>query len=77
MVKAHVKPIAINHMLIVNFFAMNAAKTALMCSWCSEEIARIDPAQRNSDTPCAYISVVNESSQRLYSLLSVRIRLLQ
>ena len=46
-------------------------------SWWYEEIARIDPAQRNSDPPCAYISVVNELSQQLFSLLTVCIRLSQ
>jgi hypothetical protein len=59
MVLAQVKPIAINHAVFVTPFAPNAVKTAQIHSWWYEEIARIDPAQRNSDPPCAYISVVN------------------
>jgi len=62
-VMACVKPIAINSAMFVNPFATNALKTAKIHSWWYEEIARIDPAQRNSDHQCAYISVVNESSQ--------------
>jgi hypothetical protein len=56
MVMARVKPIAINYAMFVNPFAMNAVKTAQIHSWWYAEIARIDPAQRNSDPPCAYIS---------------------
>jgi len=63
MVMARVKPIAINYVMFVNPFASNAVKTALIHSWWYEEITRIDPAQRNSNPPRAYISVVNESSQ--------------
>jgi len=63
MVMARVKPIAINCGMSVNPFAKNAAKTAQIHSWCYEEIARTDPAQKNSYPPHAYISVVNESSQ--------------
>jgi len=63
MVKAPVKPIAINQPMMVNPFAMNAVKTPQIHSWWYEEIARIDPAQTNSDPPCAYSSGVNESSQ--------------
>jgi hypothetical protein len=59
MVTACVKPIAINYAMFVNPFAMNAVPTAQIHSWWHDEIARIDPAQRNSDPPCAYISVVN------------------
>jgi len=77
MVMACVKPIAINYAMIVNSFAMNAVKTALIHSWWYEEIARIDPAQRNSDLPHAYISAVNELSQQLISSLTLCIRLLQ
>jgi len=77
MVMAHVKPIAINYAMFVNHFAKNAVKTAQIHSWWYEEIARIDPAKRNSDPPCAYISVVNELSQRLFSSLTLRIRLSQ
>jgi len=63
MVMACVKPIAINYVMFVNPFATNAVKTTQIHSWWYEEIVRIDPAQRNSDPPRAYISVVNESSQ--------------
>jgi hypothetical protein len=63
MVMARVKPIAMNYAMFVNPFATNAVKTAQIHSWWYEEIARIDPAQRNSDPPRAYISVVNELSQ--------------
>jgi len=77
MVISHVKPIAINYAMIVNPFATNAVKTVQIRSWWYEKIARIDPAQRNSDPPCAYISVVNESSQQLFSLLTLCIRLSQ
>jgi hypothetical protein len=77
MVMARVKPIAINYAMFVNPFATNALKTAQIYSWWYEEIARVDPSQRNSDPPCAYISVVNELSQRLFSSLTLCIRLLQ
>jgi len=77
MVMARVKPIAINSAMFVNPFATNAVKTAQIDSWWYEEIARIDPAQRNSDPARAYISVVNELSQRLFSLLTLCIRLSQ
>jgi len=77
MVMAHVKRIAINYVKFVNPFATNAVKTAQIHSWWYEEIARIDPAQRNSDPPRASISVVNELSQRLFSSLTLCIRLSQ
>jgi len=63
MVRAYVKPIAVNYAMIVNPFATNAVKTTHIHSWWYEEITRSDPAQRNSDPPRANISVVNESSQ--------------
>jgi len=63
MVISCVKNIAINYAVLVNPLATNAVKTAQIHSWWYEEIARIDPAQRNSDPPRAYISVVNESSE--------------
>jgi hypothetical protein len=75
MVTAHVKPIAINYVMFANPFATNAVKTAQIHSWWYEEITRIDPAQRNSDHPRAYISVVNELSQQLISSLTLCIRL--
>jgi len=77
MVMAHVKPIAINDAGFVNPFATNPVKTAQIHGWWNEEIARIEPAQRNSDPPRAYISVVNELSQRLFSSLTLCIRLSQ
>ena len=76
-VMAHAKPIAIHYAMFVNHVPTNAVKTAqIHISW-YEEIARIDPTQRNSDPPRAYISVVNEFSQRLFSSLTLCIRLSQ
>jgi hypothetical protein len=72
---ARVKPIAIKYAVFVNPFATNMVKTAQIHSWSYEEIALIDPAQRNSNPPHAYISVVNESSQRLFSSLTLFTRL--
>jgi hypothetical protein len=63
MVMACVKPIAINHAMFVNPFATSAVKTTQIHSWWYKEIARINPAQRNSDPLHVYISVVNVSSQ--------------
>jgi len=63
MVMACVQPIAINYAMFVNPFSTNVVKTAQIHSWWFEEIPRIDPAQRNSDPPHAYIAVVNELSQ--------------
>jgi hypothetical protein len=63
MAMARVKPIAINYAMFVNPFATNVVKTAQIHSWWYEEIARIEPAQRTSDPPHVYISVVNEFSQ--------------
>jgi len=77
MVMACVKPIAINYVMFVNLLAKNAVKTPQIHSWWYEEIARIDPAQRNSDPVRAYISVVNESSQPSFWSLTLCIRLLQ
>jgi hypothetical protein len=77
MVIVHVKSIAINFAMFVNAFAMNAVRTVqIHCCW-YEQIARIDPAQRISDPPCGYISEVNELSQRLFSSLTLYIRLSQ
>jgi len=64
MLTAILKPIAINYAMCVNPFATNAVKNAHIYSWWYDEIAMIDPAQRNSDPPRAYISVLNESSQQ-------------
>ena len=55
MVMAHVQPIAINYAMFVNRFATNALKTAQIRSWWYEALAMINPAQRNSDPPRAYI----------------------
>jgi len=77
MVMAHVKPIAMNHAIFLNLFATNAVRTPQNQRWLYKEIARIDPAQSISDPVCAYILVVNESSQRLFSLLTLCIRILQ
>ena len=60
MVMARVKPLAIICALFVNPFATNSVKTMQIHSWWYEEKARIDPAQRNSDLPRAYFSVVTE-----------------
>jgi len=76
-VMARVKPIAIKYGLFLNPFATNAVKTAQIHSWWYAEIARIDPAHKNSDPAHAYMSVVNESSQRLFSLLTLYVKLLQ
>ena len=77
MVMARVKPIAINYVMFVNPFATNAVKTTQIHSCWYEEIDRIDPAQRNSDPPRDYISVVNKSSQQLFSLVTLCIRMSQ
>jgi hypothetical protein len=63
MVMARVKPIAINYEILVNPFATNAVNTAQIRRRWYEDIASIDPAQRNSHPPCAYISVANELFQ--------------
>ena len=77
MLMARVNPIVINYAMFLNPFATNAVTTAQIQSWWSEDIARIDPAQRNSHPPRAYISVVNESSQWLLPSLTLCIRLAQ
>jgi hypothetical protein len=77
MVVAHVKPIAINYVMCVNHVSTNAVKTIKIHCWWYDEIIRIDTAQGNSDSPHAYIVVVNEVSQRLFSSLTLSIRLSQ
>jgi len=77
MVMAYVKCIAIDYAVFMNFFAKNEVMMAQINSWWYEDIARNDPAQRILDLPCAYMSVVNESSQQLVSLLTLCIRLSQ
>jgi len=76
-VMAHVKPIPINDEMFVKPFATNAVNVAQIHSLWYEDIARIDPAQRNSDPSRAYISVVNESTQWLFSSLTLCIRISQ
>jgi len=71
------RTIALNYAMFGNPVAMKAVKTAEIHSWWYDIIARIDPAQRNSDPPRAYISVVNESSQRLFSSLTLCTRVSQ
>jgi len=63
MVMAQVKPIAINYVMFENSCSKNVVRTAQIHSWWYEEIARIEPAQRNSDHPHTYISMENELSQ--------------
>ena len=77
MVMARVKTIANNSAMYLNPFAKNAVKTAQIHSWRYEEHTRIDPAQRNSDPPRVYISVVNEFSPEMLSVLTLWIRLSQ
>jgi hypothetical protein len=60
---ASVKGTAINFAMFVNPFATNAVKTPQIHSWWYKEIARNDPAQRNSDPLHADISVVTEIYQ--------------
>jgi hypothetical protein len=74
---ARVKPITSIHAVFVNLFTTNAVNTALIHSWEYDEIASIDSAQRNSEPPHVYISVVNESPQELFSSLIWCIRLSQ
>jgi len=62
MIMAQVKPVAINYVMFINPFATNVVKTAQIHSWWYDKISRFDTAQRNSEPPGAYISVVNESS---------------
>lgn len=70
-----VKTIAIIHVMFVNPFPTNAVETAQIHCWWYEEIIRIDPAQKDSDLPCMYITIVNTVSQRVCSLLMLFIRL--
>jgi len=55
-------PIAIHYAMFLNPFDMNAVKCVQIQKWWYEEIPWIDPFQRNSNPPSAYIPVVNESS---------------
>jgi len=47
MVMAHVQPRAINDAMFVITFATNAVKTFQIHCWWHEDIAMVDPAQRN------------------------------
>jgi len=58
-----------------NPFYLNAVKTTWNHSWWCTENTRMDPAQKNPNPPYAYISVVNELLQQLFSLLTMCIRL--
>jgi hypothetical protein len=74
MAMANVKPTDISYAMFVNRLTQNAVKTTQIHSWWFKEIARIDPTLRNLDPAPAYITVVNESSQRLFSSLTLQIR---
>jgi hypothetical protein len=63
MVMVHVKWIAIQYARFVNPYAIKVEKTTWIHFWWYQEIPWIPPAQRNSDPPHAYISVLTESSQ--------------
>jgi len=62
-VMAYMKPTAINYAMCENLIAMNVGKAAKIHSCWYEEVTRVDAAQGNSDPPCAYVAVVNISSQ--------------
>jgi hypothetical protein len=66
MIMAHVKPAGTNFAIIVILYATNVAKTAQIHTWWYQDTTCMDPAQRNSDRPGAYILVVKELSQRLF-----------
>jgi hypothetical protein len=55
--------IGINYAMFVNPFATNAVKTTQIHSCWREDMARIEPAQRNADPARVYITLVNESLQ--------------
>jgi hypothetical protein len=75
MLMTRVQPPGINHPMILNPFATNTVNVTQIHSWWYEVIAWIDPAQKNSDPPHGYLSVVNKSSQRLCSSLTLCNRL--
>jgi hypothetical protein len=60
---ASAKRIAIAYEIYVKPLATNLTKPARIHSWWYEAIPSIDSAQRNSDSPGAYIALVNISSQ--------------
>jgi hypothetical protein len=64
---AREKTIANTYAMFVNPFITNAVKTAQINNWWYEETSWIDPAQRNADPPCGYVSLVNEFSLRFFS----------
>lgn len=71
MVMANVKPTDISYAMFVNRLTQNAVKTTQIQSLWYKEIARIDPTLKNLNHVPAYITVVNESSQRLFSSLTL------
>jgi len=73
----HVYSVLLNNAMFVNPSATNPVKTTQIHSLWYEEITSNVPAQRYSDPPHANISVVNESSQRLFPSLTWCIRLSQ
>jgi hypothetical protein len=72
-----VNRVAIDYAMFLNPFATSWGKTAQINSLWYEEIARINPAQANSDPLRVYISEVNDSSQGLFSSQTLCIRLSQ
>jgi hypothetical protein len=77
LIMVSVQPIAIKYGMFVNPFAMDTVKTTqIHMLWCAE-ITWIDSAKANSDPPCTYISLVNKSSEWLFSLLTLCIMLLE
>jgi hypothetical protein len=52
MVMARVKHIGIRYAMFMYPFTTNMVKTTQIHSMRCEDIARIDPTQRNSDPPC-------------------------
>jgi hypothetical protein len=77
LIMVSVQPIAIKYGMFVNPFAMDTVKTIqIHMLWCAE-ITWIDSAKTNSDPPCTYISLVNKSSEWLFSLLTLCIMLLE
>jgi len=71
------KSIGIQYAMIVNPVATQVVMTAQIHHWGYEAIARIDSDQSNSDPLHSSISVVNKSSQQLFSWLTLYIRLYQ
>jgi hypothetical protein len=72
-IMARVKTVGINYVMFLTPFATNVGKTAQIHSWWYDEIARIDQAQRNTQPPRGYISVVNDLFPQLFSWLTMGI----